>query len=168
MASFEKNRAMSVVTWVRPNVAVTRRSGTIQMASHNAAVLSVWASGTAAAGGGGGCCAGLAECTAKPARAAAAITSGKGAAKKKMATKANTAMTTSYAPRSARRATRSRASMTITRTAALMPMNAASTIGTWPKYAYKMLKPRTTKAPGSTKRSPAASPPSVPCSRQPT
>ena len=39
---------MSVVTWARPNVAVTRSSGTIQMASHNDAVLSVWASGTAA------------------------------------------------------------------------------------------------------------------------
>src|SRR4029078_10283453 len=98
MSSFEKNRAMSVVTWVRPNMAVTRRSGRIQMASHNAAVLSVRTSGTAAAGGGAGGCAGLAECTAKPARAAAAITSGKGAAKKKMAIKANPAMTTSYVP----------------------------------------------------------------------
>src|SRR6185437_92960 len=41
IASFEKNRAMSVVTWVRPSSTASRTSGTIQIASHTAAVRSV-------------------------------------------------------------------------------------------------------------------------------
>ena len=52
--------------------------------------------------------------------------------RKKMAMKAAAAMAQSCGRCSARRATLIKASITITRTAALMPTKAASTSGTWP------------------------------------
>jgi hypothetical protein len=64
----------------------------------------------------------------------AAITiTGKGSCATKIATKAAPAMTQWAGRLSARRETLRSASITITRTAALMPVNTACTLGTCPK-----------------------------------
>src|SRR5210317_302172 len=67
-----------------------------------------------------------------PAKAAANITAGKGTAKRNNAAKAAAAITQDDGPLNALRATRKRASKTITRTAHFSPKNSASTAGTSP------------------------------------
>src|SRR3982751_972674 len=85
-----------------------------------------------------------------------------------MAMKARAATPTRKRVFSARRPMRMSASMTITRTAALMPNSAPSTAGMPRPTAYNMLSASMTSAPGRTKRVPAASPPRVPCRSHPT
>ena len=90
MASLEKNSAMSVVTWARPNVAATRGSGTIQIASHDTSRLERLPRAARQHRAAELDCL-RRRCREKQSRRARqpAMMSGKGAAKKKMATKAD-------------------------------------------------------------------------------
>ena len=92
---------------------------------------------------------------------------GNGTCRKKIARNAAAAISHSVVSFNERREMRSKASSTIARTAALMPVKRAAATGSEPYSAYKIESARMTAAPGNTNNKPATSPPLRPCSRHP-